>query len=71
MGLTRSWSNNRPEKVYSRAGKGGAQQVEYFATVIMAIGEGILGDVKILYQDQNCADTSVTSVEWCVLFQRN
>ena len=34
-------------------GKGGGQEVEYFATIITAIGEGPLGDVKIIYQDQN------------------
>ena len=33
-------------------GKGGSQQVEYFATIIMAIGEGTLGNVQIIYQDQ-------------------
>lgn len=33
-------------------GKGGSQQVEYFATIIMAIGEGTLGNVLIIYQDQ-------------------
>ena len=33
-------------------GKGGSQQVEYFATIIMSIGEGPLGDPLIIYQDQ-------------------
>lgn len=33
-------------------GKGGAQQVEYFATLIMALGEGTITGIKIIYQDQ-------------------
>lgn len=35
------------------SGGKGAQQVEYFATVIMGIGEGPLSDIQIIYQDQN------------------
>lgn len=33
-------------------GKGGSQQVEYFASIIMAIGEGEIDDILIIYQDQ-------------------
>jgi hypothetical protein len=33
-------------------GKGGAGQVEYFATLILAIGEGPIGSPLIIYQDQ-------------------
>ena len=33
-------------------GKGGGQSVEYFATLIMAIGEGPLTAIDIIYQDQ-------------------
>src|SRR5579859_4339073 len=33
-------------------GKGGANQVEYFATIIMALGEGLIPEIKIIYQDQ-------------------
>lgn len=35
------------------SGGKGAKNVEYFATTIMAIGEGPIGPVKIIYQDQN------------------
>lgn len=34
-------------------GKGGGEQVEYFATFIGAVGEGPIGDPLIIYQDQN------------------
>ena len=43
----------------SQGGKGilsggkGPQSIEYFATIILALGEGPLGDVKIIYQDSN------------------
>lgn len=30
----------------------GSQQIEYFATIIMAIGEGVISDVLIIYEDQ-------------------
>ena len=33
-------------------GKGGGQQVEYFATIIMALGEGPIPEILIIYQDQ-------------------
>src|SRR5882762_2002902 len=33
-------------------GKGGGTIVEYFATIILAIGEGIIPGVYIIYQDQ-------------------
>lgn len=33
-------------------GKGSAKQVEYFATIIMALGEGEIPSIKIIYQDQ-------------------
>ena len=33
-------------------GKGGSQQVEYFATIIMALGEGLIPEILIIYQDQ-------------------
>lgn len=39
-------------KGIASGGKGGGQQVEYFATIILAIGEGPLGDPLIIYQDQ-------------------
>ena len=45
--------------VSSGGGKGilsggkGQKQVEYFATIIMAVGEGPISNVKIIYQDQN------------------
>lgn len=34
-------------------GKGGAQQVNYYASFIAAIGEGQLGNLLIIYQDSN------------------
>lgn len=39
-------------------GKGGNQQVEYFATIILAIGEGELGAIKLIYQDQGVYTTA-------------
>src|SRR5258707_2555959 len=33
-------------------GKGGAQQVEYFATLIIALGQGTITDVKMIFKDQ-------------------
>ncbi len=33
-------------------GKGGAKEVEYFATIILAIGEGVISEIKVIYQDQ-------------------
>lgn len=33
-------------------GKGGSQQVEYFATVILALGEGLIPKVLMIFQDQ-------------------
>jgi hypothetical protein len=44
--------------VSQKSGKGllsggkGAQQVEYFATIILAIGEGPIGPVQVIYDDQ-------------------
>ena len=35
------------------SGGKGQKQVEYFATILMAIGEGPIANVKIIYQDQN------------------
>ena len=50
--------NGFNSQLVSQGGKGlltggkGQQQVEYFATIIMAIGEGELGEPLIIYQDQ-------------------
>lgn len=47
------------ELVSTQSGKGilsggkGSKEVEYFASVIMAIGEGQLGDVLVIYDDAN------------------
>lgn len=35
------------------SGGKGAKQVQYFASIILSIGEGITGDIKLIYQDQN------------------
>jgi Putative phage tail protein len=35
------------------SGGKGAKQVQYFATIILGIGEGTIGPVRIIYQDQN------------------
>lgn len=43
----------------SSGGKGilsggkGSSETQYFATIILAIGEGLINDTKIIYQDQN------------------
>lgn len=34
-------------------GKGGSEQIEYFASLLMAVGEGQLGQTYIIYQDSN------------------
>lgn len=49
--------NGFQAKLVSEGGKGllsggkGAKQAEYFATIILAIGEGPIGPVEIIYQD--------------------
>jgi hypothetical protein len=48
-----SSSSSGGKKGILGGGKGqGGQQVEYFATIMMAIGEGQLGSPLIIYQDQ-------------------